>query len=120
MITCTQNCALFECNLSVNELGLDEGQNATDLDIAIGGTIPDLKRPVSNRFSLSDDDEVIRYVDEGTTRLSMRNRPRSIKSRKGSTRGSFRVPKPDENVGTNLVIDKSVETTMVSFYQFMS
>ena len=90
---------------------------STDLDIAIGVQSPNVKPPVSNKLSYSDD-EVVKYIDEGarspTRTSSIRNRPRSIKSRKGSMRGSFRVPRPEGDVVRDLVIDKNVETNMVS------
>ncbi|KAI6657597.1 Serine/threonine-protein kinase D1 [Oopsacas minuta] len=98
---------------NINEIGLDDGQISTDLDMVIKPEFPTIKH-LSTRSSLSDDDEVIRYADEPRSpcRTSMRNRPRSIKSRKGSTRGSFRVPRPEDDVVHNLVIDRAVETKM--------
>ena len=97
---------------------MDGGQNSTDLDIAIGVQVPKIKHTVSNKSSFSDD-EVIKYIEEGgkspsRTSSSIRNRPRSIKSRKGSMRGSFRVPRPESDTVRDLVIDKNVETNMVS------
>ena len=103
--------------LLVNEVGIESSQFSTDLDMAMGENRPQVRNPVSNRSSLSDE-EVVRYIDKSPGN-SLRHRPRSFKSsstKKGSMRGSFRVPKQEDTDTNELNIDKTVETNMVSLF----